>query len=236
MTDRVLLNNVDHADMRVALDRAGAGDQVNRLLLFPTELGEAQREYAILIARDGEGQPFAFALLGLDRDENLFVEDGRWRTRYRPALAARGPFSIGLQPRDGGEPEPMVHVDLSDPRVGADDGERLFLPHGGNAPALEEVARVLRRISTGHPLQRPMFDAFAEAGLLRPVRLELAVDDGLRYDLLDFETVGAEQLAGLPGEALARLHARGFLAAAFHIAGSRGNVEELVRRKRERLP
>src|SRR3954468_3533765 len=129
MTKRGLLNNVDHQDLRVVA-RHGAehGDSVNQMLVFPTEFEALQREYPILFRRDDDGDYQAVVLLGLDRDENLFLgADGSWQSRHVPALASRGPFSIGLARREAGEErEPMIHIDLEDPRVGTDEGEPLF--------------------------------------------------------------------------------------------------------------
>ncbi|HWU95850.1 MAG TPA: SapC family protein, partial [Sphingomonas sp.] len=54
MTRPVALDNVAHADLRVALRHGAAyGDAVNQTLVFPTEFAEAQREFPILFRRDG---------------------------------------------------------------------------------------------------------------------------------------------------------------------------------------
>jgi len=234
MTRRVLLNNIDHGDVRVAMTPAPELLTANRVRVFPTEWQAIQREYPILVGRDAEGRREAFALLGLDAHENLFVEDGHWLARTQPALVSRGPFSIGLHPRDGEPDEPMIHIDLDDPRVGAEGGERVFLPQGGNAPLLDEVADRLQRIHLGHQLQAPLFDALDRAGLLEPARLEVMLDETTRYDLVDFETVALERLAALDGATLAELHGQGYLAPVFNLAQSLDTMPALVERKNRR--
>src|SRR3712207_1319900 len=79
MTRPVLLNNVDHHDIKV-MPRYGAafGDAVNQTLVFPTEFEELQREYPIFFRADDAGSLQPVVLLGLDRDENLFLEGERW--------------------------------------------------------------------------------------------------------------------------------------------------------------
>jgi hypothetical protein len=62
--------------------------------------------------------------------------------------------------QDDGAPEPKIQVDLDHPRIAVDEGERLFLPHGGNSPYLEAVSGVLRRIYGGLDMEGPMFAAF----------------------------------------------------------------------------
>ncbi len=235
MTNRIVLNNVDHGDLSVS-PRFGAafGDQVNSVRLFPTEYDAASREYAILFRRDaGSGQTFAIALLGLDADENLFLDGERWNARYVPAVQSRGPFSIGLQRNEDGTPgEALIHVDLDDPRVGSGpSGHPLFLAQGGNSPYLNHIIEVLRTISEGLEIEPSMIAAFAEFDLLQPIQLQIQTDDSRRYDLVDFLTVDAGRLAALDGAALERLHRAGFLGLAFAAVSSLGNIGQLIELK-----
>lgn len=239
MTNKVLLNNIDHADLR-AVTRHGAefGDSVNQLLVFPTEFEELQREFPIFFRRNPEGGFQAVALLGFDRDENLFLEGEAWTSRYVPAIQRRGPFSIAMQNRqEHGEtrPEAMIHVDLDDPRVGESEGEPLFLRHGGNAPCLERIAAVLRAIHQGLEASRPLFAAFEAAGILSPVELEIELSETSAYKVPDLFAIDEERLAALGAERLADLHRAGFLRAAFMAAASVGNVARLIELKNRRL-
>ena len=75
MASSILLNNVDHRDLRVAVGHhARYGDAINQTRVFPAEFEELQRDYAILLRRDEHGALFATVLLGLDPDENLFLD------------------------------------------------------------------------------------------------------------------------------------------------------------------
>jgi len=231
MTNRILLNNVDHGDLAVS-PRFGAafGDQVNSVRLFPTEYEEASREYAILFRHDADSaQTFAVALLGLDADENLFLEGESWNARYIPAVQSRGPFSIGLQRNADGTPgEAMIHIDLDDPRVaGGKAGHPVFLPQGGNAPYLNKIIEILRTISDGLEIEPAMIAALAEFELLQPVQLQVQIDDSRRYDLVDFLTVDAGRLAALDGAALEKLHRAGFLRLAVAATAPPWNISRL---------
>jgi hypothetical protein len=238
MTNRVLLNNIDHLDLRV-VPRHGPefGDAVNQTLIVPTEFEEAQRDYPILFKEDAEGQIQAVALLGLDRDENLFLGTGGWQARYIPALHQRGPFSIALKEQEiDGERvvEPMIHIDLDDPRVSSGEGYPLFRPQGGNAPYLEHIARVLRAIHEGLRIGSDMYDAFQQAGLIEPANIEIQLSDTEQYNLPNHFAITAEGLARLNESALWSLHRAGFLRSAFLIASSLGNVARLIELKNQR--
>lgn len=235
MTRNVLLNNIDHHDLRV-VTRHDAGDSVNLTPVFPTEFEEAQRDYPILFRRDEGGAFQAVALLGLDRDENLFLGPEGWTARHIPALHRRGPFMIGLQPQDdGSDPQPMIHVDLDDPRISREAGEPIFLPHGGNTPYLEQVAGVLRTLYAGLELAPPMFAAFDAAGLIQPVEMEIAISDEEKYNLPGFFTIDQDRLATLDGEALEALNREGWLRLAYLVAASLGNVSRLIALKNRKV-
>ncbi|WP_066801234.1 SapC family protein [Sphingomonas soli] len=235
MTNRVLLDNVDHQHLRVAVRHAAEhGDSVNQMLIFPTEFEEAQREYPILFNRDDAGAFQAVVLLGFERDENLFLDGEGWDAFYVPAIQRRGPFSIGLQRREGEEPEVKVHIDLDDPRVGA-TGEPLFLPHGGNTPYLTHVTQTLRTLYEGHEAAGPMFAAFETAKLLRPIDLEIGISDERKYRFADYWMIDAGRLAALDGATLEQLNRAGYLRLAMFAAASLGNVARLVDRKRRRV-
>jgi hypothetical protein len=239
MTDRVLLNNVDHADLRV-VTRHGPefGDGVNQVLVFPTEFDALQREYPILFRKDANGELQAVALLGLDRDENLFLTDDGWNARYVPATQQRGPFSIALQdaqPGRDGQAQPMIHIDLDHPRVSRSDGEPLFLPAGGNSTYLQHVARLLGTIYDGLEVSRPFFAGLEELGLIEPIMLEVKLSDREAYELPDVYTVSQSRLAELGGDDLERLHRSGLLRAAYAVISSLGNVAWLVEAKNRKL-
>jgi hypothetical protein len=255
VTRIVLLNNVDHHDLAVAMGHGPEfGDAVNQVLVFPTEWQDVQREYPILFRRGEDGRLQSVALVGLDRDENLFLGNGAWHARYVPALHQRGPFSIGLtRAEDGGADgsggEPMIYVDLDHPRIvaggidaggigaggGAAGAQAIFLPHGGNSPYLEAVAEILRRIHAGVAASGPMFEAFEAEGLIEPVKLEIALDETTKYTLDDLFMISADRMGAMDGAALARLHGPGFLQAAFWALASLGNVTRLIELKTDRL-
>ncbi len=238
MASPVLLNNIDHKDLTVAAGQSAAfGDNVNQVTVFPTEYEDLQRDYPILFRRDPDGRYYSVALLGLDRDENLFLDAGGWTGRYVPALLQRGPFSIGVPERGpDGEPigEPMIHIDIDHPRLGQDDGQPIFLPHGGNSPYLDHVAGVLRAIFVGSEVSQHVFAAFAEHDLIEPIAIEIKLDDGRQYNVPDCYTISQERLMQLDGAALEALHRADFLRAAIWVASSLRNVGRLADLKNAR--
>ncbi len=240
MTNAVRLDNVVHAQLRIATGFGAAyGDAVNQIALFLPEFQEAQRDYPILFLRDEAqgGVLQAVAILGLDKDENLFLEGARWAAGHVPALARRGPFLIGFA-----EGEPVIHVDLDHPRIvpeekgaASGEGEPVFRPHGGHAPVLERAIEALRAIHLGHEAAAEASALFEELGLVESVTLDVQLSDRHSYNFEGYLAITPERIAALDGAALARLNAAGLLLPAVFAAGSLANMHQLIARKRARM-
>ncbi len=230
MPNPVPLNNVDHQDLTVAVAHGPAhGDAVNQVLLFPNEFEAAQRDYPILFRRDDRGGYYAVALLGLDRDDNLFLTaQGDWQASYVPAVRQRGPF--GPTPDGNG-----VQIDLADPRVRPDGGgEPLYLRHGGTAPYLAHIESVLAVIREGQAINAPLFAAWDAAGLLRATAIDIDLGDGQTCAIADILVIAEDRLDALDADELATLHRSGALRAAFMAIASLDNIPRLIERRRQR--
>lgn len=239
MTNAVLLDNVAHKDLKVITGySAEFGDNINLAPVFPTEFAFVQREYPILFRKLSNGNIEAVALLGLDKGENLFLDEDGWNARYVPAIQRRGPFLIGVHPnqdKNSDEHELMVHVDLDSPRISKTEGAPVFLQHGGNSPYLERATRMLQMIAHGTEFAQPMFAAFTEAGLIDEMVAEVNIDDRVQYKLPDFLTINQERLAELDGDTLEHMNRMGYLQLAMLLVTSLGNMNWLIELKNRKI-
>ena len=233
MSTTVRLDNVDHASLKLRRGHgARFGEAVNQAAIVASEFDRVQREYPILFARMPDGALQGVAILGFDRDENLFLTGDRWDAAYVPALFRRGPFQIGSS--DG---EAAVHVDLAHPRVAAEgeDGDPVFKAHGGDAPALEAAKAALRDLSVGAAASSVLTKLFDELGLVEAVQLKVNIGEHRNVDFDGHLAVMPEAIARLDGAALARLNEAGLLEAAVFAAASLGTMPNLVARKQRML-
>ncbi len=232
-----IVDAVAHADVAVTRAAGAAfGDVANQFTILPTEIAAAQREFPILFADDGAGALVPVIITGLAAGDNLFFDDGRWTSRYVPAMQRRGPFLIGA--RGDGSGEPIVLIDRNDPRVGDDRGDadanRLFLPGGGRSPYLAAIIDTLMQLHEGVAMLPAMMAAFADVGLLQPLKLDVATGPENRVNFEGYHSIDGDRLRTLSGDQLARLAPSGLLAAAVHIAGSIDNFAWLAERHRRR--
>ena len=240
MGQHVLLNNVDHHDLRL-ITRHGAafGDSVNQTLVFPSEFHDIQRHYPIFFRRTETGGFKSVALLGFDKDENLFLDGDDWNAAYVPAMHRMGPFLIGQPKPAPGEDLPpdaeaMILVDADHARISRDQGQPLFLDHGGNSPALTQVTQLLQQVYAGEQASGHMFTAFLETGLLAPIEIEVKVDDRQSFILGEMLTISRDALHSLEGAQLQALNRAGFLALAFYVVASMANLGHMISLKNGR--
>lgn len=240
MSKVVLINNVDHANLHIKTGYSEAfGNCVNQVVTFPTEFGDIQREYPILIQKNDETKEYsAVALLGLDRGENLFIKDGQWLANYIPASVERGPFSIGLQKKmiDGEEVrEPMVQIDLDDPRVNESEGEAIFLEHGGNSPYFNQVTHCLKRLLDGVSVSKDMFSVLDKLELLEPMKLEVKLNETEQYNIEGYYTINEDKFLNLDGDNLMVLNKTGYIRGIIFIMSSLHNLSKLIDMKNQKI-
>ena len=234
-----ILSNDQHRS--VAVDtraRPEYGDMVNRAIALSAEFNELHREFPLLLRKTNEAPGFvAHAILGFEKDENLFVEGDRWISTSVPATLARGPFSLGyIRAEDGGSApaDIKVMIDEQHPRVRA-EGQPVFLPLGGESPYLQGIKRVLQTVDAGLRADRLFYGELVALGLLEEVKIQISVFAELRYDFSGYHSINQEKLAALGGDQLLRLHRMGLLGPVYFLISSLGNFQKLVNLKIARL-
>lgn len=234
MTNFALLNQKEHAGLRIICDRAEQyGDRVKYAMTFPFEFRNIQSYYPIFFSKNADtGQFFPVALFGLEGDENLFLDDTGWQADYVPLMIRRQPFLIGFQGNGSEESqEAVVSIDMDNPRVNKEYGEPLFLEHGGTSEFLQEMTGNLELIHQGHKQN----DAFAELleryKLLEPFTLDVELNDGSLSQLLGLYTLKEESIQSLQGDDFQAFNEAGFLQPLFMVIASHSKMSDLIKRK-----
>lgn len=230
MANPVLLNNIDHKDLRVVTRRgARYGDDLMSALTFPAEFRSILAHYPIVFGKDADGAFQPLALFGFEQGENLFLDGERWDAPYLPLALERQPFLIGR-----GNGELMVHVDMDSPRIGQDEGEAVFLPHGGTTDYIERVNSTLFELHHGLEATPAFVGALLEHELLESFVLDIELDDGAQGRLAGFYTINEDRLAALDAGALGQLHRAGHLEPVYMAIASLSQFRGLIERKNRR--
>jgi hypothetical protein len=239
MTNYVSLNDTEHANLRVITTRsADYGDNVNYAMTFPFEFRNVQSCYPIFFQKDANsGAFFPISLFGFEKGENLFLSNDNWVADYVPVMIRRQPFLIGFQAdeNDADKKNPIVSIDLDNPRVNDTDGEALFLEHGGTSEFLQKATANLELIHQASEHSKKFVEAIIELNLLESVTINIELNDGSSNQLLGFYTINEELVQKLNGENLAKLNEHGFLQPIFMVLASHACIRSLIELKNDRL-
>lgn len=231
MTNNVLLNNVDHKDLRVIVTRSARyGADVMFAMTFPSEFRNIQAHYPIVFRKNAQGQFEPIALLGFQERQNLFLTQRGWDATYVPLTIERLPFLIGFS----ADKQPMMHVDLDSPRISRTEGEPIFREHGGNTEFLERMNSVLLAIHQGIAGVQPFVAALLEHELLESFVLDVQLANGSQNRLAGFYAINEERLQGLGGAVLERFNRAGYLQAIHMAIASMSQFRALIERMNKR--
>lgn len=236
MANHVLLNNIEHKNLRVITERSAQyGDNKMCSLVFPFEFKHVQAHYPILFHKNiSAGEFSAVALFGFEENQNLFLKDQNWDADYIPLMVEREPFLIGYQEatEDGKSiKKSVIHIDLDNPRISETQGAPLFLEHGGSTDYLSRASAILKTIEDSRDSTQLFADAIKKHDLLEPLNVDITLGDGSSHRLSGYYALNQDKLTALDADALVELNQSGMLMILYMVIASQEHIRTLAARK-----
>lgn len=225
------LNRHQHRELRLRSELGGYGfaSHLNSVPLTTVEFAQAARDFPIVFAGGPAEAAMPAALLGLDRDDNLFVDgQGQWAPdTYVPAFLRRYPFVVAS--KDESPDDFTVCVEQS--FVSADaSGERLFEASGDDAPALQRAVSFLTEYQNEVRRTEVAMEQLREHKLLIPRTVKVERAGQAAQTLSGFSVVDEVRLQKLGGKVLEKLSRSGTLGLLYVHLASLANVQRLSAR------
>jgi hypothetical protein len=232
MSQYEVLNKEKHRQLRIKTGYGAAlGDAVMYVMTYPMEFRDIQNCYPILFTKDpNTGGFFAAAVLGLEADQNLFLQDDRWDATYVPALVQRQPFLIATGGEGDNKP-PVVSLDLDHPRVSQDEGKALFDSAGNSTEFLDQKIAQLDKLHRGLQHSNGFIDTLLQHELLEQITLDIAFNDGEKKSVQGFYSIAEERLYQLKGDVLESLNQAGYLQPVFMAVASLSRMRDIIERR-----
>jgi hypothetical protein len=239
MVNLVALNSEIHRDLRVTRIPSSECAEFNVVSVIPREFPRAVAHYPLFYTKSKESGRFEpVALLGFQRNENLFYAGGQWDVAYVPLQIQRQPFSLIPRRVDtsaGGQSSLDIAIDLSSPQIQTEAGERLFLEDGKPSKYLQDISSMLQALVNGTTEAYAFTGRLAELNLLEPVRIDVEFVDRSEAKLQGLYWIASAVLKALPAAQLAELRDREFLEWMYFQMASVSHVSSLVARKNRLL-
>lgn len=204
--------------------------ETNSLYIAAAEFPRASREYPIVFASDNQGGLFPVALLGLKKNQNLFVDkNGKWNADYIPAYARRYPFILATP--DSKKNQFTVCIDESYPGFNtAKEGQPLFNAKGEDGPVLKQAVEFLKDYQAHVRLTETFCKGLLELEVLEPVQANVALKSGQKLSIAGFQCVSRKKLKELAPKKLTDLLKSDQLELIYCHLQSLNNVNNLTRR------
>jgi hypothetical protein len=240
MSNHQMLNNKQHSSLKVHTQRSSKfGDNIMLSLTFPNEFYDIQAHYPIVFHKDEKTEKFhSYALFGLEKKENLFLNNDEWDCSYLPHTIKAQPFLIGFQNQEISgqiQKQRVIHLDVDSPRLNKEQGEDIFTEFGQNTPFITHIGEVLGEIDKGFEESQTFLSLLTKYNLLEKFVFDIELVDTSNNRLSGFYTINEDVLNNLTPQALTEINEKGFLKPIYMALASILNIGELISRKNKRL-
>jgi len=201
--------------------------EVNSVPLMAAEFPAAASDLPIVFT-DADDGVLPVAVLGIERDVNLMVDDdNRWQGEYVPAFFRRYPF-VFASSAEGKTFTLCVDEDYeglnSEGR-----GERLFDADGEQTQYLSRVLSFLQDYQAHFQRTRAFCRRLVELDLLESVEAQVRLPEGGRRTLTGFKSINRKKLKELSAEQLQTLVGNDELELMYIHLQSMRNFSRLTR-------
>ena len=231
----VSLTATAHGGLRI--QPLGTADHIARnhfAKIYTPEFSKAGTDYPIIFVKDPEsGVFFAAGMWGLEPNENLFVEAGRWTGGYFPASVRCYPFAV--QPDPQNKDRLFIGIYETAHVINKDEGNLIFNADGTETDWMKEVKEFLVRVFQQEEMTKQFAKRLDELGLLMPQTLSIKrKDSDKNLDVSGFYIVDRKKLEELPDDKYLELRKNGGLEIIYHHLMSLDSLDKLLRKKNER--
>lgn len=227
----VPLNKEVHGELYIeGIEGYSHTKETNSIYIAAIEFLQVSREYPIVFANDGNDNVFPVALLGVAKNQNLFVDKkGSWTANYIPAYVRRYPFILATA--DDNKDNFAVCIDESFPGFNtAKEGNALFDEKGGQSKVLDQAVDFLKDYQTHVKLTTLFCDNLTKLDLLEPMQANIESATGEKSSLSGFMGINREKLKALKPAKLAELLKSDQMELIFAHLASLSNLNALMKR------
>ncbi len=200
--------------------------RTNAIPLNAAEFPLAARDYPIVFI--GGETVWAVAIVGVRKDQNLFVEkDKQWAGgHYIPAYVRRYPFVFVANDDSS---QFALCIDRKSGRI-SEDGERKFFENGTKTKLTEDALNFCTAYQQQHVATGKICETLKSHGLLKSNQANATLPNGEKLSLADFQIVDEAKLNALSDEEFAKLRPNGTLAAIYCHLVSMNSWNNLLQR------
>ncbi|MGA1933749.1 SapC family protein [Arcobacter sp. YIC-464] len=220
----ITLNN--HKDVKVKqIDNFNFVSDIHLASVMVHEFSRAAATYPIVFLEDKANDKFRpVVMLGLEAGENLFVQEGKWKASYIPAIVRRYPFALS---KTGDEDRYVICIDEDSEFVNKEEGQAIFKEDGTADEVMDRVKKYLTELQ-----QMDMFtDKFCEdmksENMFTPLNMKVRVGDEIK-NVGGAYVINEERFNDLNNEKFIALREKKYIPIIYSHLSSLAQIERLL--------
>ena len=229
----VALHNQLHQSVTVDTSKIEIqGAQEHMVPVVLSEFLKLVVSYPIVFTKSSDtGKFLAVALLGFDKNENLFWQKQQWQSIYIPLNISRQPFFVGTEAG-----QTIICLDTQSPCITHDvNHEPLFDKQGNDSVYLQQVKSQLAQLLDGEAKTADFIRTLRELNFIVPLTLDISFADQQDQRVQGLYSIDENRLAQLNAEQLVQLQTQHYLQPIYTMLASLGQIYALIQKKNERL-
>lgn len=229
MANSVPVKSDLHKNLKVSSKRDLSHVAKNHIVpVTAVEFSQASASYPIVFIKNGEGkdQYRSVAMLGLEQEENLYLDGENWQGTYVPQSISLVPFSLGLDPEKEKTLTPCINLDS--PFVGEDKEQALFDDKGEATDFYKSVEEALGTLYDNEMNTGKFIQELADNDLLLELELKVALNTGENKRLVGLYGINEPNLHKLSDEKVIDFHKRGLFIPIYAMLSSLTQVNRLA--------
>lgn len=201
----------------------------NSIYIAAVEFLQVSREYPIVFAKGKDDVVFPVALLGLEQNQNVFIDkSGAWTANYIPAYVRRYPFILATA--DDTKDNFTVCIDESFSGFNTiKKGKALFDDKGEHSDVLNNAVDFLKDYQNHVQLTTQFCENIGKLDILEPMQANIERATGEKTSLGGFMGVNREKLKALKPVKLAELLNTDEMELIFMHLSSLSNLNGLMK-------
>jgi hypothetical protein len=199
--------------------------EIHMVSVMMHEFQNAASVYPIVFLEDTERDIFRpMALLGLDPGINLFVNDGKWKAPYIPAIIRRYPFALA---RTSNDDQFTICIDDTSEAVNEEEGQPMYNDDGTIGPVMEQVKQYLTGLQQMETITTNFCKKLKDKYMFTPLNMHVREAETVKR-LTGAYAIHEERLNNLSDTDFLEFRKNNFLPAIYSHLTSLSQINRLV--------
>ncbi|EJF07418.1 SapC [Thiovulum sp. ES] len=221
-----LLDKRDLETKFSAIENYNFASEVGAIAVSFRETAEASKYYPIMFIKESDGFS-AIAILGADKDKNLFIDkNGKWLTRYIPSMIRLYPFAFSKASADA--KTISIAYDTESKLVNAKKGETFFKDDQTLSVYGEKIKNGAEELYNDISVLKNITKELERLQLLTPIDISFGKKDKAQHRITGIYQVDPEKLNKLSDTEVLNLTKIGGMNLINNHLNSLSNFDELV--------